>query len=418
MHTLKALLSASLLALVGAAATQAAENVTISLAHANHPEVYQAVANEFMKQNPDIQIKLQPAANDYDQLLQTLLRGNITHELPDVAFQSVNRIDVLTDNKMAQPIDKFLPGEADLEGQGYSSSLVDTCRFNGLTYCLPFAISIPIIYYNPELVKQAGGDPEHFPTNWEGIIDLAKKIDALSDKTLGIYFSYYNHSSNWTTTALITSLGGKLLSADGKSITFDSPAGMEMLQLMHRFGEAGQLDISLDQARQAFAAGTLGILSTSSSHLAKLEQQAASQFKLETAPWPMSENGRLPAGGNGIFMFTKDPVKQVAAWKFIKFATGPVGQTIMVKDTGYTPVNTIALNEPELLGDYYKQNPNQRTAASEVRFITRWDAFAGANGLKASNVFRDYVQSVVSLKRTPEEVMPKMVRDIAKLMPN
>jgi multiple sugar transport system substrate-binding protein len=417
MYASKILACISILTFASVTA-QAADKVTISLAHANHPEVYQAIADEFMKQNPTVEVQLQPAAKDYDQLLQTLLRGNIAGGLPDVAFQSVNRIDVLSENQMAQPIDGFLGDEVDLDSQGYSSTLVDTCRFNGVTYCLPFAVSVPIIYYNPELVKQAGSDPDHFPTSWEGIIDLAKKVDGLSDQTLGIYFSYYNHSSNWTTTALITSLGGKLLSEDGRSIAFDSPQGMEMLKLMRGFGEAGQLDISLDQARQAFAAGTLGILSTSSSHLAKLEQQASAQFELKTAPWPMSQNGRLPAGGNGIFMFAKDPVKQEAAWKFIKFATGPVGQTIMVKGTGYTPVNTVALNDPELLGGYYEQNPNQRTAAAEARFITRWETFAGTNGVKASDVFRDYVQSVVSLKHTPEQVIPGMVRDITDLMRN
>ena len=36
-------------------------------------------------------------------------------------------------------------------------------------------------------------------------------------------------------------------------------------------------------------------------------------------------------------LFTKDPAKQKAAWEYIKFATGPVGATMMVQATGYFP---------------------------------------------------------------------------------
>lgn len=40
-------------------------------------------------------------------------------------------------------------------------------------------------------------------------------------------------------------------------------------------------------------------------------------------------------------IFTKDKAKQEAAWKFIKFACGPEGGTMMVRATGYMPASTI-----------------------------------------------------------------------------
>lgn len=421
--SLSKILSTSLLLALAVPTANAADKVTLTIAHANHPEAYREIAAEFTRQHPNIEVNLLPPANNYDELLQTVLRGNIVGDLPDVLFQSINRIDTLTERGLAQPLDRHIAeliSDGDgWEAQGFSQTLIEPCEFNGATYCLPFAVSVPIIYYNPDLVTQAGGDPDNFPQTWDGIIELAERIDALSPTTLGLYFSYYQHSSNWTTTALITSQGGSLLSDDGKSIAFDGPEGREMLELMRRFGEAGQIDISLDQARAAFSAGTLGILSTSSSHLERLEQQTATQFELRTAPWPLDADvGRLPAGGNGIFILTDDPAKQEAAWEFIKFATGPVGQTIIVRHTGYTPVNTLALNDPDLLGGYFDENPNQRTAAEQAFNITRWQAFPGENGVRASDVFRDHIHSVVTLRRTPADVLPELVRDVTALLPH
>ena len=49
----------------------------------------------------------------------------------------------------------------------------------GKQYGVGLAMSTPVIYYNADLVKRAGGDPDKFPTTWDGIIDLAKRIEAL-----------------------------------------------------------------------------------------------------------------------------------------------------------------------------------------------------------------------------------------------
>ena len=37
----------------------------------------------------------------------------------------------------------------------------------------------------------------------------------------------------------------------------------------------------------------------------------------------------------------------------------------MVRHIGYMPSNQIAIDTPSLLGDYYKNNPNMRTAISQ-----------------------------------------------------
>lgn len=418
MPIIRGVVLAALILGFTAAGAPAADKIKLEVAAAGHPEMYEELAAGFEKAHADIDIDLLPPAKDYDQLLQQVLRNNITGSLPDVVFLSMNRTDLLADKKIAGPLDKFIAAETHWKDEGYSDALAETCRIGETTYCLPFALSMPIIYFNPDLVRQAGGDPDRFPKSWEEIVDLARKIQALPGGNQGLYFSYYSNTSNWTTTALIVSRGGRLMSPDGASIAFDSPEGMWMLATMRSFGEAGQVEMSLDQARQSFAAGKLGILSASSSHLRRLEEQVGEKFVLKSAAWPLAQPaGRLPAGGNGVSMVTKDPAKQQAAWAFIKYVTGPEGQPIMVKRSGYTPVNARVLEDPALLGDYFSKNPNLRIAAEEAAFITRWQSFPGDNGQKASDVFRDHVQSVITLKRTPADVMPDMVRDVKALLP-
>jgi multiple sugar transport system substrate-binding protein len=76
-------------------------------------------------------------------------------------------------------------------------------------------------------------------------------------------------------------------------------------------------------------------------------------------------------------MFARDPAKQRAAWEYVKFATGPVGATLMVKATGYFPANALPAKDPALLGDFYKQSPNHQTAIGQLPMLTAWYAFPG-----------------------------------------
>ena len=58
----------------------------------------------------------------------------------------------------------------------YSDALLSLGQANGKQAGLAFNASTPLMYFNAELVKKAGGDPEKMPGNWADTIALAKKI--------------------------------------------------------------------------------------------------------------------------------------------------------------------------------------------------------------------------------------------------
>ena len=66
-------------------------------------------------------------------------------------------------------------------------------------------------------------------------------------------------------------------------------------------------------------------------------------------------NAKLPTGGAAALMFATAPEKQAAAWKFMKFITGPEGATMMVKGTGYMPPNSLPANDPTMLKPFYER---------------------------------------------------------------
>lgn len=421
MHVRHWLLAMAALA-IGALATAAtAAPVTIRVAYAypqNFTEMTRDIIKRFEAAYPDIKVELLPPKKDYEELVQDTLRLNVTGQpMADVAFHGLHRVRLLAEQNLIVPLDDFIKAEASWPQLGYIPSMQHLGEHGGKNYALSFAVSIMIAHYNADLVQRAGGDPTKLPDSWDGILALAKSIKALGG-VQGIYWSYYDTANNWTFQSLLQSHGGQMMAPDDRAIAFNGAAGQRVLELARAMGELGMVDMTDAQAVQSFSAGTLGIFLVSSSRIEGLARAAKGHFRYVAAPLPVPvENASFPAGGSGAMMHARDPKRQAAAWEFMKFAAGPVGQTIMVRNSGYMPGNQIPLEDPELLGAFYDANPNHKAPLTQLSRMTRFYAFPGPNSLKIPNVIRDHLQAVVTLRRPPGDVMRDMVRDVQALLP-
>jgi multiple sugar transport system substrate-binding protein len=347
-------------------------------------ETQEALATTFMEANPDITVTLDGPAEGYEDGVQRLLRESIAGTAPDVAYVGLNLWRVLEDRGVLQPLDPFLP--EDPAAAGYTPALLSLGQFEGTQWALGTSASTLVMYVNPTLVEQAGGSMEDFPDTFDGVIGLAAKIDALGDNIEGVWIARHD----WRFQSLLGSYGGRPMTADESDITFDDEAGVAAAGLYQRFAdEAGMSSMSENDARQAFPAGTLGIMFESSSLLKRFEEGAGDGFDVVVRPLPVvaSENVYFPTGGSAIVMMTDDPEKQNAAWEYIAFVTGPEGQKIIVENTGYAPANALVLDDETYLGAYYADNENARVAHAQVaQYAGPWYAFPGAEGVAVTDL--------------------------------
>lgn len=379
-------------------------------------ETHQEIKQRFEKDNPGITVEFLTAAQSYEDASQKVIRGAMIGDLPDVTFQGLNLMRGLVDRGIAVPLDPFIAADGGRDQLGYDAGMLRAGGLNGRTYGIPFAVSTPILYVNVDLVKAAGGDIARFPTRWDDIVALGRKIDDPARNVIGFYYQW-DITGNWMFQSLVFANGGHMMSPDEKTLAFDQPPGLEALATLESFARAKMPNLPSSQARAAFIAGKIGIFADSSSNLGKATADIGKSFELRTLRFPLgSVEGRLPAGGNLAVMLTKDPEKQKAAWKYIAFATGPIGQTIMARHTGYLPSNSIAVNTPELLGEFYKANANYQVSIAQVPMLTGWYAFPGPNGVKIIDVIKRHTEAVVTGRKSAAETMPAMASDVLKLL--
>ena len=382
----------------------------------NYREVQEEIATRFEAEHPGIEIDYRNPAPNYDDASAQVLRDVLVDKAPDVFFTGGNYMRVLANRDLTVPLDKFVASRGEWEKLGYLDSTLSLAEHGGAVHGLPFAISLPVLYVNADLVEAAGASVSGLPGNWKDMARLGREIAAQGNDIVGFYHDY-GGAGNFNFQVMVNSAGGVMGGADGCSVSFDEPAGLSALETFEMLHEEGMPDLSQNQIRSAFAAGKVGIWMSSTSKIAQMEKASAGKFGFRVLPYPLaSERGRLPAGGAIAVMLTKDPVKQAAAWEFIKFATGPVGQTLVATYTGYMPSNQQAINARDLLGRFYEENPNKLVGVEQLPVLTGWYNWAGGNSVKIVDVIQDHVDGVVFGKRSAAETMPAMTRDVEALL--
>lgn len=117
----------------------------------------------------------------------------------------------------------------------------------------------------------------------------------------------------------------------------------------------------------------------------------------------------MSTGGMAALILTDDPAKRAAAWDYIRFATGPVGKTILVTSTGYMPVNTIALEE-QYLGKFYDEHPNWKPGALQLLLARAWFAWPGTNAVEITKVISDSTVGITN-GADPKETLTTMAAE-------
>jgi len=413
--------------MVFAIAGAAEAKVTITcLTTAGHmTRQHEPLVKQFNEMQDEIEVVYAAPSKSYSDTHLKLFRASATNTLPDCAFQAYNQLPSLARALEARgqivDLDELMAKEADgWKAANYADKMLDLARVDGKQYGMPFNASVIQWYYNGDLVKQAGGDPDKLPTTWEGIIELAKKIEALGPDIAGMSYAVEQWGDDWPFQTLILQQGGRMLNAAGDAVAFnENNYHLNAMKLARKLVEEGVYDPTIDQADQftQFTEGKMGLYATSPASARNTEERVGGAFDLRSTIFSVwnDENGLLPSGGNAAIITTQDPEKIAAAWEYIKFVTGPKGQEFAAQITGYLPTNIGAL-APELLGNYYDANPYYATPSKQYDRAGPWSGYPGTQSEKIWRDQKSVIRAVMLGEKTPEEGANELVSISENLM--
>ena len=414
---MKTTLSAMALALT-ATAVMAEETVTIDFAYPySHlfDVTYEAMMPAFKEAHPNIEVNFRATYESYEDGTNTILREAVSGDLPDVTMQGLNRQQILVEKGIAKSLEPFIAKEADFAKDGYHDAMLSLSTFGDNVHGLPFSVSLPVGYYNMDILQAGGIDK--MPTTWDEVIGACETMKANGiDNPI---FWGWNITGNWFMQALMWSQD-KAIVENGR-VTLDSPEALAAMEQMQEiFTKCEMQNLEWKAALASFSAGEIGMMFWSTSALGAVERSQG-DFELVTGPFPgMGETPKgLPAGGNAAMLTSTsdDPKVQQAAWAWLKFITSGEGAAEVAKTTGYMPPNKAA-NEV-ILADFYTQNPNKQTAVDQLPLLRDWLAYPGDNGLAITQVIYDGIERIVTGDATDmQDLQEELVEEVNDLLPN
>jgi multiple sugar transport system substrate-binding protein len=363
-------------------------------------QAMQGLIDEFQAQNPGITVRTQPVA--VADVLTTLKADTAAGSPPDVAQIGWSKMAEAYADLPVAPVQELAGDEWAAHVGGptpIAPSLLSAVEDEGVVKAMPFTMSVPTLYYNADLFRAAGLDPETPPTSMAEIADAAQAI--ARSGAAGTYIAAADvGKSDYLTQSLINTAGGSLVGPGGE-VTVDGPAAVNALTQVQALTTSGaQPAISTADAISLFGSGRLGMLLASTGALASFEKASTGKFELRTAAFPTID-GHAPAptySGAGLAVLGDDEARQQAAWTFVKFMSSPEAYTTYAKQIGYLPLRPALADDPAYLKDYFAQNPRLLPALGQLDTVRPYQVFPGGQANRAVVVLQDEAVEPIVLR--------------------
>jgi multiple sugar transport system substrate-binding protein len=214
--------------------------------------------------------------------------------------------------------------------------------FENATYALPFTAEASAIYYNKDLFKKAGLDPNKPPTNYAEMRAAAKKIRALGSDYYGFTFAGACGGCNvFEFAPHVWASGGDVLSEDGTKATLDTPQVTEALQFYRDLWSDGSVPSAAKndagtQQVPLFTSGKVGMVTLGAFAIPTMEK---AKINFGVTPIPGKDGGQASFAGGDVISVITGTKNKAGAEDFVKWATDEEAQTFLAKN-GSVPVRT------------------------------------------------------------------------------
>jgi multiple sugar transport system substrate-binding protein len=298
----------------------------------------------FNRSQSAIEVKVQFYGNT-DYALQKVLTAISGGKYPDIAYlygswaaniaKSTKTLDLT--KRVREPDFHF----ADIWPAARLAATVD-----GKVVGLPALIDNLALVYNKKLFTQAHVP---FPTakwTWSDLEQAAKRLTIPAKKQFGwAYVADGGEDTVWRFWALLWQAGGNILSPDGKSAAFDSPAGVKALSLLQQMAvkdKSVYLDSGNGNYANVFNSGHIAMLFTGPWDLASFPNV---DYGVQILPGDV--NHQTIAGPDNWVLFDNGKARADAAWTFMKWFLSTKEHLNLALATGQLPIRASELKQPQ-----------------------------------------------------------------------
>lgn len=372
--------------------------------------------NEFNAQNTGVKVTPTFAGgySDVTTKIQTTVDGG--GQPPDTAILLSTDLYALKSLEYIVPFNDLLKGQEAYIADFFPAFMLNS-RDGVDTYGIPFQRSTPVMYYNKDLFREVGLDPEKPPATWAAMVDAGRKLVKTDGSRWGVEipsdgFPY------WVFQGMAIGNGKNFVSEDGKQVFLNDPAVVEALQAWVNLGTVDKVApasiVVWGTTPDDFASGRTAIAWHTTGSLTDIVKKTTGKFALGVGNLPGLKGPGAPTGGGNFYLFRKTPAeKRAAAFMFIQYMTSPQMQARWTTDSGYVAARKSAW-ETATLKDYTAKVPQALVARDQLMYAQK--EFATYSGPQVQKAFSDELQAALTGKKTTKVAMDDAQRNVDTIL--
>lgn len=349
--------------------------------------------SDFNKMHPEGEVR-SVHMGSYDALAQKLMGAVSSNSPPVIAQMYESWTDQFFKAKFLYPLEEFIKDDPEFTLDDFYSVFIGDNTYDSVLVTLPFNKSVPVFYYNIDLLESYGID--NFPKDWIGFRHVCELV-----KDSGVWPTSWPIDV-WYFSTMLYQQGGSLYDEKGMMPLFNSQEGIEVLEYIVALVTDSLFYLNPGFQRQVeFLSGNVAIIPASVVSWAFMKGRPS--FEMGVAPFPQGKFKATVIAGTNIGMFKKTTKGQRSlAWEFIKWFLMPENQMRWTEASYYLPTrqSTTKLNA---FKKFLEDNPGYDKIVEQLYFaktepkVKEW--FTGRIYLNAA------MEEAIRLERTPKTAL-------------
>ncbi len=377
-------------------------------------KIIDGYAADFQRENPGVKVTPIYAGTYQDTLtkVQTALKAGSG---PQMAVLLSTDVFSLVDDDLILPFDALISDAADKAWlSGFWPAFLKNGEIGGHTWGVPFQRSTIVLYWNKDVFRAAGLDPEHPPATWQEHADIAARLTKANERwgtqIPSTGFAY------WLFQALATEAGGTLANAAGTATDFASAPCVEALRywidLSAKYHAHPPGVVEWGTTPRDFLEQKAAMIWTTTGNLSNIRGNA--KFPFGVAMLPAGKRRGSPTGGGNFYLFkTATEVQRGACLRLLRWISSPERAAKWGIDTGYVATRPDAWETPAMR-DYAAGFPAAAVARDQLRYAVA--ELSTHDNQRVTQALNDSLQAALTGKTAPDAALEQAQGSATRLL--
>ncbi|MBE2267281.1 MAG: ABC transporter substrate-binding protein [Anaerolinea sp.] len=370
-------------------------------------QIIQGYADAFHEANPSITI------NPVYTGSYTQTRDTIRTELngggagPDVAVMLSTDVYSFAEEGSILPAQQFIDamegGEA-FVNDFFPAFLLNSMDAEGTIWSVPFQRSTPILYYNVDMLAEAGFDAP--PTNRDEMLAMAQALTLPNGERWGLLVPFAGGFPIWMFQAFAIGNGRNITGEDPATVYMNDPLVIDALEFSTKLGTefgVGPLGGSVwGDTPTAFLNGQAAMIMHTTGSMTNILNNATFEVGAAFVPFGIpGEDGTgygTPTGGGNLYVFSPIGMERTqeeldAAWLWVEYLSSPEVQSDWGAATGYIAARQSAW-ELDPLAALAAERPQYLVARDQLQYASA--EFTSYRAIDVQNIINASLSGVIS----------------------